>query len=62
LYLALDLVDVGLELIIVQAVCNGVGGEVEEGDEYGRYVVLVLCDPGRSDDTVGEGGGCGRER
>jgi hypothetical protein len=39
----------------VQAVCNGIGGEVEEGDEYRRDVVLVLGDPGRSDDAVGEG-------
>jgi len=61
LYLALDLVDVRLQLIVVQAVRNGVCGEVEEGDEYGRNVVLVLGDPGRSDDAVGEGGRRWRE-
>ena len=58
MYLTLDLVDVRLQLIIVQAVCDRISGEVEEGDEYGGYVVLVLCDPGRSDYTVGEGGRC----
>lgn len=61
LYLAFDLVDLRLQLVVVQAVRNGVGGEVEEGEVYGRHVVLVLRNPGRSDDTIWEGGSAGRE-
>lgn len=46
----------------MQAVCDGVGGEVEEGDVYGGHIVLVLGDPGGSDDSVREGGAAWRER
>lgn len=45
----------------MEAVCNGVGGEVEKGNENGGYVVLVLRNPGWSDDTIWERGGPGRE-
>jgi hypothetical protein len=62
LYLGLDLVDVRLQLVVVQAVRDWVGGKVEEGHEDGRHVVLVLCDPRWRNDTIWEYGGSRRER
>jgi hypothetical protein len=45
LQLALDLVDLCLQLIVMQAVGDRIGGEVEEGYKDGGYVVLVFRDP-----------------
>lgn len=46
----------------MEAVGDRVGGEVEEGDEDGRYVVLVFANPGRCDDTIRKDGRSWRER
>jgi hypothetical protein len=46
----------------VQAVGDGVGGEVEEGHEDGGHVVLVLRQPRGRNHAVGKDGRAGRER
>lgn len=56
LYLALYPVDVCLELVIVQAVRDGIGNEVEEGYKHRGDVVLVFGDPGRRNDSVRKDG------
>jgi hypothetical protein len=55
-YLTFYLVDVCLELVVVQAVCDGVGNEVEEGYEYRGDIVLVFRDPRRRNDSIGKDG------
>ena len=61
LQLALDLVDLRLQLVVVETVRDGVRGKIEEGNVYRRNVVLMLRDPCGSDYAIGEGGRAWRE-